>query len=176
MLVHFYCDDYFENKISFAQKFILKKRNWKMCLKKKMDFFPSLFSFRPFGPVSPRPPSFSPSWAVAQPATPLPSLSLPLADKRAPLVSSFPSKPSPPSPLSLPQWNRKLFPLLPRSPDAPRLGCLEEPAREPSPSFPISFFRAFASALARREPPPEPSVGRELPRRFEPSPPFLSHW
>jgi hypothetical protein len=53
-------------------------------------------------------------------------------------------------------WNRKpRTPLLPRSPDAPRLGCLEEPVREPSPSFPISLFRAFATAHAHREPPPE---------------------
>ena len=76
MLVQFYCDDCFKNKMSFAQKFIWENASGKMYLKKekKMEFsFPPLplSAFRP----NPSPALFS-SWAR-------------------------PSRPSPPSPLSL---------------------------------------------------------------------------
>ena len=147
-----------------------------MCLKKKMEFFPLTLLLSAFWPSSPRPPSFSPSWAVAQPATRFPP-SLFLSPTSGACLSA-PSLPNRPLPLPF-LYRSGTASSFPRSHDLPMpraSDVLKSPRASRLPPSPSHFFRAFASALARREPPPEPSVGRESPRRFEQSPPFPSHW
>ena len=141
-----------KTKCQCAQKF-----NWKMHLEnvfeKENGFFSPLSPLGLLGPVSQPPRPLSLSWAAAQPAfLPL----SPLSHRQAGPACQF--LPPPPQLLSLSLGGRAasrtpaphdLHPM-PRA-----LDVLKSPAREPSPSFPISLFRAFATAHAHREPPPE---------------------
>jgi hypothetical protein len=126
MLLHFYGDDCFKKtKCQCAQKF-----NWKMHLEnvfeKENGFFSPLSPLGLLGPVSQPPRPLSLSGAAAQPAfLPL----SPLSHRQAGPACQF--LPPPPQLLSLSlsrRQSRKSHPRSPRSPpDAPRLGCFEEP-------------------------------------------------
>jgi hypothetical protein len=76
MLVHFYCDDCFKNKMSFAQKFIWKKMQVEKCILKKKENGISLSPSSPLGlsgPTSPRASPSLPGLRPSQPASAFPS-------------------------------------------------------------------------------------------------------
>ena len=147
MLVHFIVMIVLKIKCLLLKKSI-GKCIWKMYLKKKKEFFSSPFSFQPFGPV-PLCPLFLSFLGRGPAGHSLPSLSLPLADKRGPLVSSF--LPNRSLPLSRRQ-SRKPPPALTfptPSPPAPRIQVeRSRPSRLSSLS--LRFSLALPCSRAQR--------------------------
>ena len=163
-------------------KYLLLKNSFKKTqlenvFEKENRIFPLTLLLSPFWPSFPAPPPLSllpGPWPSRPPPFP-PSLFLsPTSEARL----SAPSLPNRPRPLPF-LCRSGTASSFPRSHDLPMpraSDVLKSPRASRLPPSPSHFFRASASALARREPPPEPSVGCESPRRFEPFPPFSSHW
>ena len=172
MLVHFYWDDCFKNKMSICTKSQFENIFGNLVWKRKIFLPFSPFSFRPAGP-KPCAPFFS-SWAEAQLAN-SPTLSLSLSRRQmGPICQLLPLQPPPPSPLSLGSEPQAPAPHDPSPSPAP---CSFGRARaRAAPAAPILLSPLPLFSLKRTENTTEAAEIHRAPhRRFEPpSPTFFA--